>query len=87
MLHDGQQLDVRVAHLLDVLHQLDGQLAIAERLPLRAAHPGFQVHFVDGDRRFQPVGACARASIQAASCHWYLSMFHTTEADFGGVSQ
>ena len=29
----------------------------------------------------------ARASIQAASPHWYLAMSHTTEADFGGVSQ
>ena len=29
MLHDRQQLDVRVAHALHVLHQLDGQLAVA----------------------------------------------------------
>ena len=60
MLHDGQQLDVRVAHPLHVFDQVDGQFAIAQELPLRPAHPGFQVHFVDRDRRLQPVGAAAR---------------------------
>ena len=57
MLHDGQQFDVRVAHLLHVLHQLDGQLAIGQRsVPCGPRSQRFQVHFVDRHRRFQQVG-------------------------------
>src|SRR5207247_9085116 len=39
MLHDGHQLDVRVAHLLDVTGQRRSQLAIAERVVIRLAQP------------------------------------------------
>ncbi len=56
MFHDGQQLDVGVAHPHHVFDQLHRHLAVSQRLALRIAHPRFGVNFVDGNRRFQPVG-------------------------------
>ena len=67
MLHDGQQLDVRVAHQLHVLHQLHRHLAIAQPL-----HPRARMHFVDRTGDFSQ-SFLPRASIHSASFHWYLS--------------
>ena len=39
MLHDGEKLYVRKAHLLDIGRQLVGQLAVAERLSVVAVLP------------------------------------------------
>jgi hypothetical protein len=63
MLHDGQKLDVRVAHQLHVFHQVHGQLAITQ-----SAHPGAGVNFVHRHRRLEPI-LVARDSIHAASPH------------------
>ena len=56
ILHHRQQLDVGVAHLLHVLHQLDRQFPVGQHLTHRTAHPAFQVNFVNRHRRFQQVG-------------------------------
>ena len=57
MLHDGQQLDVREAHLLDVGNQLVGQFAVGEPAIAFLAAPGAQMDFVDGNGLGQPVAA------------------------------
>ena len=49
MLHDGHQLDMRVAHVLHVLDKVCRQFAVGERLPVLVLPPGTQVHFIDGD--------------------------------------
>ena len=51
--HHRQQLDVRIAHLLDVFDQLDRQVAIGQRLPHRPAHPASEVDLVNRHGRFQ----------------------------------
>ena len=59
MLGDRHQLDVRVAHVGDVGHQLLGQLAIGVEAAVGMAAPRAGVHFVDAHRRVQPVAARA----------------------------
>ncbi len=56
VLHDGQQLDVGVAHLGDVGHQRVGQLPVGEPAVVRPAHPGAEVDLVNRNRLLQPVG-------------------------------
>ena len=53
MLHDGQQLEVREAHLADVVDQLFGEFAVAQQTVAFAASPGTEVDFVDGKRRLE----------------------------------
>ncbi len=60
MLHDGQQLDVREAHLADVVDQLFGEFAVAEQAVAFAASPGPEVNFVDGKRRLEELLLRAR---------------------------
>ena len=57
VLADRQQLDVRVAHLLAVLDELRGQLAVAQPAArvARIAPPTAEVHFVDRHRRVERV--------------------------------
>ena len=59
MLRDRQELDVRVAHLGDVVGQPWRQLAIAQPavLFLGQAHPGAEMDLVDRQRCGQIVGA------------------------------
>ena len=57
MLHDGQQLDVRVAHVLHVRDQLAGKFPIAQRLIMRTTQERSQVDFVHRDRPSEPVCA------------------------------
>ncbi len=49
MLHDGHQLDVRVAHLLDVGNQLIGEFAIGEPAisVVASSPPRAEMHFVN----------------------------------------
>ena len=61
----GMQLDVRVAHVLHVVHQVVGQLAIRKRLVTWAAQPGAQMHFVNGDGLCPAGWFGARCSIHA----------------------
>src|SRR5207249_11566512 len=51
MLHDGHEFHVGETQALDLRGQFGRNLAIAQRTMLlfRDAHPGAQVHFVDGD--------------------------------------
>ncbi len=52
MLHDRQQLDVRVSHLASVGRQLRRDLAVGqEAVDIPGAPPGAEVHLVDRDRR------------------------------------
>src|SRR5579863_3377607 len=53
MLHQRHELDMRVAHSLDVGNQLGGELAVREpAVSLRGvASPGPCVHFVNGHGR------------------------------------
>ena len=60
MLHHRQQFQVRVAHADGVFHQLVGQLAIAQIRIVRAAQPGAEMDFVDGDGLLQMVFMSAR---------------------------
>jgi hypothetical protein len=59
MLGNRQELDVRVAHVVDVVAELFRQLAIAEPavVVFGDAHPGPEMDFVDADRRMQGVPA------------------------------
>ena len=63
MLHDRHELDVGEAHLVHIVGQLGRQLAIGERAValFGHAHPGAEVHFVDGDGRVELVVLVARA--------------------------
>ena len=63
MLADRQQLDVRVAHLLAVLDQLMGQLAVAQPAAgiVAGPPPTAQVDLVERQRLLQPVGLAALA--------------------------
>ena len=70
MLHHRQQLDVRVAHLLDVGDEPLGELAVGQVAIVffRHARPRSEVHFVDRHRPVEPrVRTTARARIQSAS--------------------
>jgi hypothetical protein len=54
VLGDGQQFDVRVAHLLGVLHKLMRQVAIGEEaVVLGRALPTAEMHLVDAHRLVQ----------------------------------
>ncbi len=55
MLHHRQQLHVREAHFLDVVHQLLGKFAIVQHAMVffRRAPPRAEVNFVDRQRRVQ----------------------------------
>src|SRR5580700_9476839 len=55
--HDGKQLDVGVAKILDVGNKLIAKLAIGEPavVAFGYATPGAEVDFVDGHGRFEPV--------------------------------
>ena len=57
MLHDGEQLDVRVAQLFHVGNELVGYFAVGEPAVafLGNAAPGAEMDFVDGQRRLEPV--------------------------------
>ncbi len=55
VLHDGEQLDVRVTQARYVLDQLLRDLAVRQDLPLGAPQPGFQVYFVNGNRLSEQV--------------------------------
>src|SRR6266481_5268836 len=57
VLHDGEQLDVGVAEIFHVGDELVTELAVGQPaiLFLGNAAPGAEVHFVDGDWRFEPV--------------------------------
>src|SRR6266478_22781 len=59
MLHHGQELDVGKAHVLDVIRELVGQLAVVEKAValLRHAAPGAEMHFVDRERLVERVAA------------------------------
>src|SRR5579864_6460276 len=46
---------MRIAHALDVTHQILRQLAITESFAVRTAQPAFQMNLVDGNRFAQPV--------------------------------
>src|SRR5580704_10292650 len=57
MLHDGEQLDVRIAEIFDVGDELVAELAVREPAiaVLGDAAPGTEMNFVNGDRRFEPI--------------------------------
>jgi len=57
MLHDGEQLNMGVAEILDVRDKLVAKFAIGKPaiLIFRDATPGSQMNFVNRYRRFQPV--------------------------------
>src|SRR5437763_5000739 len=55
MLGDGQQLDVREAVRLRVVHQLVRQLAVGEEAVARATPPRAGMHLIDGDGLRTPV--------------------------------
>ncbi len=59
MLHHGQQFQVRVAKMGGVIHQLLGQLAIAQVGIVGAAQPGAQMHFVNRNGLLQMILASA----------------------------
>ena len=67
MLADRQQLDVRVAHLLAVVDQLVGQLAIGEPAVMRfaAAPPTAEMHLVDTRSACRAALPFARCSIHS----------------------
>ena len=70
VLADRQQLQVRVAHLLAIIDQLMGQLAIAQPAVgiVAGPPPTAQVDFVERQRLLQPVGLAAGGPSTAASC-------------------
>ena len=69
ILAQRHELQVRVTHLVRVIDQLLGQLAIVEvAAAIFWPLPRGQVHFVNGDRLFEPVGV-RRLLSQAPSCH------------------
>ncbi len=49
------EFDVRVAHTLDVRHQIGCQFAVAVKSAIRMAFPGTGMHFVNIDGTMQPV--------------------------------
>src|SRR6185437_7673226 len=49
-----------VTHALDILDQFDGKLPVTEDFAFRTAHPGFEMHFVDGNRLFEPAALAPR---------------------------
>src|SRR5258708_987119 len=57
MLHDGQQLDMRVAEIFDVGNQLVAEFSIAKPaiMILRDPPPRTEMDFVDGNSRLEPV--------------------------------
>src|SRR5580700_1888531 len=57
VLHNGKQLDVRVAKILDVGNELIAKLVIGEPavVVFGDATRGAKMDFVDGDRRFEPI--------------------------------
>ncbi len=61
MLHDREQLDVRVAKLFDIRDQLVGKLAVTEPaiVLLGEAAPGTEMDFVNGDGGLEPIFLCA----------------------------
>jgi hypothetical protein len=62
MLHHGEELDVREAHLVDVVSELVRQLAVVEEsiALFRHAAPGSEMHFVDRERLVERVAAGTR---------------------------
>src|ERR1700747_1674559 len=62
MLHDGKQLDVRVAELLDIRNELIGEFAGSEPAiwVFGDATQGAEMNFVNGNRRLEPVFAGTR---------------------------
>jgi len=60
MLGHREQFDVRVAEARAVFHQARRKFAIAEVGIVRAAQPGAEMDFVDGDRLFEDVFVAAR---------------------------
>ena len=50
MLHDGQELHMRIAHVLQVGHQLGRRFLIGIEGAVLVPPPGAQVHFIDIDR-------------------------------------
>src|SRR3954451_15559439 len=59
MLHDRQQLDVREIHLLHVVDERLGDVAVTERLIVVRATPGAEVDFVDRHRSVEAVALLA----------------------------
>src|SRR5437879_1334410 len=57
MLHDRHQLDVREAHLGEVIAHGVSELAVSERAVVLLGHapPGAEVHFVDRPRSIERV--------------------------------
>src|SRR6185369_7380955 len=46
MLHDGQELQVCIAHLLDVSHQVLRQHAVTEELSVRTTQPALKMDLI-----------------------------------------
>ncbi len=71
MLGDGQELDVREAHLEGVVGQLGGDLAIAQGAValFRHAHPATKVDLVDRHRRGERLAVRAHELIHSPSPH------------------
>ena len=55
MLHHGHQFEMRVAHVDGIVDQVVGEFVIRQQSIAGAAHPGFQMHFVDGDSFVKPL--------------------------------
>ena len=72
MLHDGEQLDVRVAEIFDVGDELVAEFAVGEPaiVIFGDAAPGAEMDFVDGDGRFEPVffARAARSNRRRSIC-------------------
>ena len=79
MLHDGQDLDMGVTHLLDVIHELNGQLVVAEiraavivaigitvsRKAVVVALPAAQVHLKDVEWLLEHRAFCPLLQVSA----------------------
>ena len=57
MLHDGEQLDVRIAEVFDIWNELVAEFVVVEPaiVIFRHAAPGAEMNFVNGNRRLKPV--------------------------------
>jgi len=60
MLSDGQQFDVRITHAAAVFNEFLRQFTIRQPAIGGAAHPGFEMHFVNGNGVLLNVAARAR---------------------------
>src|SRR5690606_37636857 len=67
MLHHGQELDVREAHVRDVVGERLGDLAVAEPAAVVPPSPRAEMHLVDRPRRVERIrGRTARHPFRVA---------------------